>query len=229
MPNPSHIDDQHKVATTTLDHLIVRNRAWARRKTQADPHFFERLLGQQRPAYFWIGCSDSRVPATEIVDLDPGEMFVHRNVANLAPADDPNFAAALTFAVDELRVRDIIVVGHYGCGGIHTAAHGTAADNAVGRWLAPIRALYRQHQAALAAIEQTGAREDRLCELNVAEQVRHLAANPIIARAWANGHDLNIHGLVYGIGDGLIATTCDAISHHDTPFPPTAEPARAFR
>jgi carbonic anhydrase len=133
------------VPAITPDDLLAFNRAWVRRKTQADPAFFQRLVGQQRPDYFWIGCSDSRVPATEIVDLDPGEMFVHRNVANLAPSDDPNFNAALLFAVDVLRVRHIIVVGHYGCGGIRSATE-TGADDPIGRWLSPVRALHHVHR-----------------------------------------------------------------------------------
>lgn len=158
-----------------VDDLLTRNRNWVRRKTFADPSFFKRLVGQQRPRYFWIGCSDSRVPATEIVDLDPGEMFVHRNVGNLAPADDPNFNAALSFAIDTLKVRHVIVVGHYGCGGV-AAAWQPPAATPVGRWLAPLRDLRSHHAAPLASLADDGARRDRLCELNVIEQVRALAA-----------------------------------------------------
>jgi carbonic anhydrase len=205
-------DQQHPACGRggPLDDLIARNRAWVRRKTESDPRFFERLVGQQRPAYFWIGCSDSRVPATEIVDLDPGEMFVHRNVANLAPAGDANFNAALKFAVDELRVRHVIVVGHYGCGGIR-AATDTMADDPVGRWLSPVRALYRRHRSSSRSIHDGGSCEDRLCELNVIDQVGGLSSNPIIASAWAQGRGPTIHGLVYAIGDGLIGSVCDAV------------------
>ena len=131
--------------------LLVRNREWAKRKTRHDPQFFNRLVGQQSPDYFWIGCSDSRVPATEIVDLEPGEMFVHRNVGNLVPTGDINFNAALLFAVDVLRVRHVMVVGHYGCGGIRAARKG-ATDDVVGEWLAPVRSLCREHHGTLSAL-----------------------------------------------------------------------------
>lgn len=203
----THADDR----SGPLDDLIARNRSWVQRKTRADPRFFERLVGQQHPDYFWIGCSDSRVPATEIVDLDPGEMFVHRNVANLAPERDPNFSAALLFAVDVLRVRHVIVVGHYGCGGVH-AAPDAEGNDPIGRWLAPLRALYSRHRSSLMALDSDSVREDRLCELNVVEQVNGLSYNPIITRAWQNGRDLTLHGLIYAIGDGLIGSVCPAIS-----------------
>lgn len=197
-------EDGTAVAETVgggLSSLFDRNRAWAGSKTLDDPGFFKRLLGQQRPRYFWIGCSDSRVPATEIVDLDPGEMFVHRNVANLAHATDPSFSAALQFAVDVLEVEHIIVVGHYGCGGIQ-AAMGDESDDPIGAWLAPIRALHRarDHDTALSA--------DRLCEHNVRSQISGLAANPIVGQAWERGKPLNLHGWVYAIGDGLLQPVC---------------------
>lgn len=184
--------------------LFARNRAWAEAKVRVDPTFFSRLVGQQRPRYFWIGCSDSRVPATEIVDLDPGEMFVHRNVANLAVADDPSFAAALQFAVEVLEVSHIMIVGHYGCGGIQAAMDGETDDH-IGRWLSPIRGLYRDHVHG-----PTGDRGDAeaLCEANVAAQVATLAVNPIIRKAWTGGHDITLHGWVYAIGDGLLHEVC---------------------
>ena len=183
--------------------LLIRNREWAKRKTQDDPQFFNRLVGQQSPDYFWIGCSDSRVPATEIVDFQPGEMFVHRNVGNLVPAGDVNFNAALLFAVDVLRVRHVMVVGHYGCGGIR-AAREAATDDVVGKWLAPVRSLCREYHSTLSALCDERAREDRLCELNVIAQVELLHANPIIGRALQDGRELTIHGLIYAIGDGLL-------------------------
>ncbi|MCP1472176.1 carbonic anhydrase [Sphingobium sp. OAS761] len=188
-----------------LSGLLTRNRAWAAAKTLADPGFFKRLVGQQRPRYFWIGCSDSRVPATEIVDLDPGEMFVHRNVANLTMPTDPNFAAALQFAVDVLKVEHIIVVGHYGCGGIQ-AAMTQASDDAIGAWLAPVRPLYQTGSGTLEV------NADRLCEHNIRAQVAALAANPLVLQAWARHASLTLHGWVYAIGDGLLRPVCSPIS-----------------
>ena len=184
--------------------LFARNRAWAEAKTSSDPTFFSRLVGQQRPRYFWIGCSDSRVPATEIVDLDPGEMFVHRNVANLAVEYDRSFAAALQFAVKVLEVRHIMIVGHYGCGGIQ-AAMDSETDDAIGRWLAPIRRLYRD------GMDGEHADAPALCEANVAAQVAALAVNPIVRDAWAHGRDLTLYGWVYGIGDGLLREVCPPV------------------
>jgi len=185
--------------------LFARNRAWAEAKTGKDPTFFSRLVGQQRPRYFWIGCSDSRVPATEIVDIDPGEMFVHRNVANLTMADDPNFAAALQFAIEALHVEHIIVVGHYGCGGIHAAMEGET-DDAIGAWLKPVRALYREGRDASSPPDA-----DALCERNVIAQVEALAANPLVRGAWARQADLTLHGWAYAIGDGLLRALCDPV------------------
>lgn len=199
--------------------LFDRNRAWADAKTHSDPGFFSRLVGQQRPRYFWIGCSDSRVPATEIVDLDPGEMFVHRNVANLAVAADPSFAAALQFAVEALQVEHVIVVGHYGCGGIGAAMAGET-DDAIGRWLAPVRAVHRAHCRAAVSGAPDAVRADvgadvrdanRLCERNVVAQVAALADNPIIREAWARQAPLALHGWVYAIGDGLLQPVCDPV------------------
>ncbi|AMK23053.1 MULTISPECIES: carbonic anhydrase [Sphingomonadaceae] len=187
-----------------LSTLFDRNRAWADAKTRNDPGFFRRLVGQQRPRYFWIGCSDSRVPATEIVDLDPGEMFVHRNVANLAIAADPNFSAALQFAVDVLNVHHIIVVGHYGCGGIHAAME-NETDDAIGHWLAPVRQLHRRHPCK---VNTDGAAAEALCERNVVAQVDALSVNPLVRAAWAREAPLSLHGWVYRIGDGLLKSLC---------------------
>jgi carbonic anhydrase len=193
-------------STTLLGHLLDRNRAWAARKTQVDPGFFQRLVGQQSPDYFWIGCSDSRVPATEIVDLDPGEMFVHRNVANLARMTDASYTSALEFAVDVLRVGHIIVVGHYGCGGVGAAME-PGGDTTLDRWLDPVRELYRQHEPSLASLPP-GRRHDRLCELNVCSQVQRVAAHPVVLAAWREERDLVVHGWIYSIETGLI--TCAA-------------------
>src|SRR5579875_3800313 len=159
-----------------LDDLIDNNRKWAAEKTRVDPDFFKRLVGQQAPEYFWIGCADSRVPANEIVGLDPGEMFVHRNVANLAPPQDANYLSVLQFAVEVLKVKHIIVVGHYGCGGVRAAVDG-GRRGLVDHWLHPIREVAEEHRAELEAIEGEQARLDRLCELNVMRQVRNVAGD----------------------------------------------------
>ncbi|MBX3488701.1 MAG: carbonic anhydrase [Parvibaculum sp.] len=192
-----------------ISNLFKRNRAWAERKTRSDPGFFKRLVSQQNPHYFWIGCSDSRVPATEIVDLDPGEMFVHRNVANLANVSDPNFSAALEFAVDVLQVRHIIVVGHYGCGGI-AAATSDQTDCEIGRWLIPVRELRKRllHNSPSGEAPHPNA----LCDLNVLAQVEALVLNPIVGAAWARDADLTLHGWVYEIADGLLKRVCTPVS-----------------
>ncbi|WP_158913084.1 carbonic anhydrase [Caulobacter sp. S45] len=183
--------------------LLTRNRAWAERKTSADPGFFKRLTAQQSPAYLWIGCSDSRVPATEIVDLDPGEVFVHRNVGNLAPVDDANYLSVLQYGVQVLKVRHVLVVGHYGCGGV-LAALQPPLQGPVEGWLTPIRQLAFESRAELDALPDDQARHDRLCELNVLAQVRNVAATTLVRDAWAAGEDLTIHGWCYSIGSGLI-------------------------
>src|SRR5579883_213906 len=186
-----------------LDHLKARNRAWAERKTRADGDFFKRLERQQAPEYLWIGCSDSRVPANEIVDLDPGEIFVHRNVANLAPPQDANYLSVLQFAVDVLRVKHILVVGHYGCGGVSAAVDGQRRG-LIDHWLHPIREIYHEHRGTLEAIADQRARLNRLCELNVMRQVRNVALDVFVQDAWARGQELHVHGWVYSIGDGIV-------------------------
>ncbi len=186
-----------------LEHLKANNRAWADRKIAADPSFFKRLVGQQGPEYLWIGCSDSRVPANEIVDLDPGELFVHRNVANLAPPQDANYLSVLQFAVDVLKVKHVMVVGHYGCGGISAAVDGQRRG-LVDHWLHPIREVAHDHRHELEALPGEEARLDRLCELNVIRQVRNVASDVFVQDAWARGQALFVHGWVYSIADGLI-------------------------
>ena len=186
-----------------LDDLKANNRAWAAGKVAADPGFFQRLVRQQAPAYLWIGCSDSRVPANEIVGLDPGEMFVHRNVANLAPPQDANYLSVLQFAVDVLKVKHILVVGHYRCGGVSAAVDGKRRG-LVDHWLHPIREVWLAHQAELEAIPDQNARLDRLCELNVMHQVRNVASDVFVQDAWARGQDLSVHGWIYSVADGLV-------------------------
>ncbi|MEJ0068655.1 MAG: carbonic anhydrase [Pseudomonadota bacterium] len=186
-----------------LDHLKASNRAWAARKIAADTDFFRRLERQQAPEYLWIGCSDSRVPANEIVDLDPGELFVHRNVANLAPPQDANYLSVLQFAVDVLKVKHVMVVGHYGCGGVSAAVDGRRRG-LVDHWLHPIREVRDANRAALDAIPDGRARLDRLCELNVMRQVKNVATDLFVQDAWARGQDLSVHGWVYSLANGLI-------------------------
>jgi carbonic anhydrase len=186
-----------------LDHLKDKNRAWAARKVSADPGFFKRLESQQAPEYLWIGCSDSRVPANEIVDLDPGELFVHRNVANLAPPQDANYLSVLQFAVDVLKVKHIMVVGHYGCGGVRAAVDGKRRG-LVDHWLHPIREVHHEHRHELEAIGDDVARLNRLCELNVIRQVKNVAADVFVQEAWARGQDISVHGWVYSLASGLI-------------------------
>jgi carbonic anhydrase len=185
-----------------LDYLKAKNRAWAARKISADPGFFKRLEGQQAPEYLWIGCSDSRVPANEIVDLDPGELFVHRNVANLAPPQDANYLSVLQFAVDVLKVKHIMVVGHYGCGGITAAVDGKRRG-LVDHWLHPIREIASEHRAELEPLEWP-ARMDRLCELNIMRQVKNVASDVFVQEAWARGQDLWVYGWVYSVANGIL-------------------------
>ncbi|MDE2487960.1 MAG: carbonic anhydrase [Alphaproteobacteria bacterium] len=186
-----------------LDDLKAKNRAWAERKTADDPGYFRRLVGQQAPQYLWIGCSDSRVPATEIVDLDPGEMFVHRNIANLAPPQDANYLSVLQYAVDVLKVRHILVVGHYGCGGIAAAVDG-GRRGLIDHWLHPIRETAHEHRHELEVIPEERERLNRLCELNVVRQVRNVGSDVFVQDAWARGQKISVHGWVYSLETGLI-------------------------
>jgi carbonic anhydrase len=186
-----------------LDHLKANNRVWADRMVAADVGFFRRLVNQQAPEYLWIGCSDSRVPANEIVGLDPGELFVHRNVANLAPPQDANYLSVLQFAVDVLKVKHIIVVGHYGCGGVSAAVDGKRRG-LVDHWLHPIREVFHAHRDELDAIADERTRLDRLCELNVVRQVRNVASDVFVQDAWARGQSLAVHGWVYSLANGLV-------------------------
>ena len=168
-----------------------------------DPEYFRRLSEQQSPEHLWIGCSDSRVPANEVVGLDPGELFVHRNVANLAPSQDANFLSVLQFAVEVLRVRHIIVCGHYGCGGVR-AAISNRRLGLIDHWLSPIRALHDERFEEFNQIVDLDARVNAMCEANVIAQVRSVCSNPFVRDAWARGQTLDVHGWIYSIKDGLI-------------------------
>ena len=186
-----------------LEDLKDNNRNWSRRKTEVDPDFFRRLENQQSPEYLWIGCSDSRVPANEIVGLDPGELFVHRNVANLAPPQDANYLSVLQFAVDVIKVKHIMVVGHYGCGGVRAAVDG-GRRGLVDHWLHPIREVYAANRDELEALDGEKDRWDRLCELNVIRQVQNVASDIFVQDAWARGQSVSVHGWCYRLSNGLI-------------------------
>jgi carbonic anhydrase len=186
-----------------LSHLFANNRAWAAEMTRQDPEFFRRLSGQQTPQYLWIGCSDSRVPANQIVGLLPGEMFVHRNVANVVVHTDLNCLSAIQFAVEVLRVGHVIVCGHYGCGGVLAALR----DEKLGlidNWLRHVQDVRWKHQGQLDALETVAERHARLCELNVIEQVVNVSQTTVVRDAWARGQALAVHGWIYDLRDGLL-------------------------
>jgi carbonic anhydrase len=186
----------------TLRHLFDNNRTWAARITERQPDFFETLARQQSPRYLWIGCADSRVPANEIVGLLPGELFVHRNVANVVVHTDLNCLSVLQFAVDVLRVEHVIVCGHYGCGGIQ-AAYDRRSLGLIDNWLHHVQDVQERHAAAIAATAPHAA-VDRLCELNVIEQARNVCQTTIVRDAWARGQTLSIHSWIYSLRDGLL-------------------------
>ncbi|MGY9019924.1 MAG: carbonic anhydrase [Alphaproteobacteria bacterium] len=186
-----------------LDHLKANNRVWADQMVSDDTNFFQRLENQQAPDYLWIGCSDSRVPANEIVGLAPGELFVHRNVANLAPPQDANYLSVLQYAIDELKVKHILVVGHYGCGGIAAAVDG-GRRGLVDHWLHPIREVNDLYKAELDTLDGEKERLNRLCELNVIRQVKNVATDLFVREAWKRGQALSVHGWVYSLSNGLI-------------------------
>ena len=187
----------------SLQHLLDSNRDWAARQSDRDPEFFLRLSRQQSPRYLWIGCSDSRVPANEIVGLPPGELFVHRNVANVVVHTDLNCLSVMQFAVDVLKVSHIIVCGHYGCSGVRSALSNERlglCDN----WLRHVQDVREQHDARLRELRSGPDRENQLCELNVLEQVTHVCQTSIVNDAWERGQPLEIHGWIYGLTNGLV-------------------------
>jgi carbonic anhydrase len=188
--------------------LLKGNRDYAREMIDKDPDYFKRLSEIQRPDFLWIGCSDSRVPANEITNTPPGEIFVHRNVANIVIQTDTNLLSVLQYAVEVLEVKHVIVCGHYGCGGV-LAAMGNHHLGVVNKWISSIKDVYRFHRMEVDAISSMEARADRLVELNVCEQVNNLAKTSIIQRAWKAHKRPDIHGWVYGLKDGLIKQLCD--------------------
>jgi carbonic anhydrase len=187
----------------SFEKLLLENKAWAADKLQADPNYFERQVREQNPAFFWIGCSDSRVPANEVTNTQPGEIFVHRNVANLVVNTDLNMLSVLQYAVEVLKVKDIIVCGHYGCGGVKAAMYNRSLG-LLNKWLRNIKDIYRIHRDEIDAIENEDLRVDRLVELNVREQVLNLSKTSIVQKSWKNSELPTIHGWVYDIGDGIL-------------------------
>lgn len=200
----------------TLPHLFASNRQWAANMEVRQPGFFKTLSSQQSPEYLWIGCSDSRVPANEIVDLMPGELFVHRNVANLVVHTDLNCLSVVQYAVDVLKAKHIIICGHYGCGGVQAALSG-AKLGLIDNWLQHVQDVYEKHREEVDAFETESERVRRLCELNVQEQVRNLARTSVIQSAWTRGQELSIHAWIYGLKDGLLTALQDSINLANTP------------
>ncbi|MBW7860169.1 MAG: carbonate dehydratase [Rhodocyclaceae bacterium] len=186
-----------------IEQLFENNRAWADDKRASDPAFFSRLANQQSPSYLWIGCSDSRVPANQIVGLAPGEVFVHRNVANLVVHTDLNALSVIQYAVDALKVKHILVVGHYGCGGVGAALNDTRIG-LVNNWLRHVQDIRDQHAARLAEIDDPVRRHDRLCELNVMQQVVNVCQTSVLKDAWEQGQQVCVHGWIYGLCDGQL-------------------------
>ena len=197
--------------TNALNSLFVNNREWADRMSKERPGFFQKLAKQQSPKYLWIGCSDSRVPANEIVGLDPGEVFVHRNVANVVVPSDLNALSVIQFAVEHLRVEHIMVVGHYGCGGVIAAARGTRIG-LVDNWLRHVQDVRLRHRQRLNHLPQAEL-EAVLCEMNVLEQVGNVALSNVMQDAWARGQKIQVHGLIYGLSDGLLKDLHVSMSH----------------
>ena len=187
----------------SIDDLLRGNEAWAERVQAEDPGFFRRLSRQQAPEYLWIGCSDSRVPANQVIDLSPGEVFVHRNIANVVVHTDLNCLSVIQFAVDVLKVKHVLVVGHYGCSGVHAALHRSRLG-LVDNWLRHVTDVAVKHEALLAAMDNEELRHDRLCELNVLEQVTNVCQTTIVRDAWARGQPLAVHGWVYTLRDGRV-------------------------
>lgn len=186
-----------------IDQLFENNRLWADQKRAEDPEYFSRLVGQQSPEYLWIGCSDSRVPANQIVGLEPGEIFVHRNVANQVVHTDLNALSVIQYATDALRVKHILVVGHYGCGGVGAALRNSRLG-LIDNWLRHVQDIRDRHINLLEAIDDASLRHDRLCELNVMQQVLNVCQSSVLREAWERGQNVAVHGWCYALSDGMI-------------------------
>ncbi len=205
-----------------ISDLFARNRAWAAAMVAGDPAFFSKLTAGQAPEYLWIGCSDSRVPANEIIGLPPGEVFVHRNVANVVVHTDLNCLSVLQYAVDVLRVKHVIVCGHYGCGGVQASFEG-ARHGLVDNWLRHVMDVGEKHAAELAALPEE-RRLDRLCELNVVEQAMNICQTTIVEDVWARGQELAVHGVIYSLADGLLRDLRVSAASLDTTDPMWLQP-----
>jgi carbonic anhydrase len=192
-----------------FEKLLLENKAWAREKVEGDPLYFKRLASIQTPEFLWIGCSDSRVPANEITGTEPGEIFVHRNIANLVVNTDVNLLAVLDYAVNILKVKHVIICGHYGCGGVKAAMTNTDYRAVLNMWLRNIKDVYRLHSNELEAISNEDLRADRLVELNVREQINNLVKTSIIQRAWKEDRRPILHGWVYGLANGILKPMMD--------------------
>ena len=186
-----------------VEYLIARNADWAAERVEQDPDYFKRLSGPQHPRYLWIGCSDSRVPANVIAGLEPGEVFVHRNIANLMHPGDLNCLSVLQYAVEALKIQKIIVCGHYGCGGVNAAVD-ERRHGLIDHWLQPIRDIAERSTDEMSQLADEVQRLNRLCELNVIAQVRRVAETPIVRDAWSRGQELSVHGLIYGLSNGRL-------------------------
>jgi carbonic anhydrase len=204
--------DRPLINVNSLDHLFENNRAWAAGMTRQDPDFFRRLSAQQSPRYLWIGCSDSRVPANQIVGLMAGDMFVHRNVANVVVHTDLNCLSAIQFAVDALRVENIIVCGHYGCGGVLAALQDSSLG-LIDNWLRHVQDVQNKHRAEIDPLKTENERHRRLCELNVIEQATSVSQTTIVRDAWLRGQSVTVHGWIYDIADGLLRDLEVSVDH----------------
>lgn len=211
--------------SNSLDQLFESNRSWREARLREDPSYFEKLASQHAPRYLWIGCADARVPANEILGLPPGEVFVHRNIANLVVHSDFNAQSVIQFAVDVLKVEHIMVVGHYGCAGVGASIRGTRIGLA-DYWLYHVRDVFDRYSERLNAIPTMSERSDRLCELNVLEQVVNVGQSDVVQDAWGRGQQLTVHGWVYGVGDGLLrdlGLTLSDKGHLDAAMPDAVE------
>jgi carbonic anhydrase len=209
-------------STSPLRNLLQNNRRWAASEVERDPDFFNRLAVQAAPEYLWIGCSDSRVPANELLGLAPGDVFVHRNIANVVVHSDLNCLSVLQFAIDVLKVKHVIIVGHYGCKGVHAAMMGTRVG-LVDNWLRHVHDVHQKHERYMGTVVNEQRRSERLVELNVVEQVSNVCATTIVQDAWERGQELTVHGWVYGINDGKLQDMGIAVNALDQLAPAVAQ------
>jgi carbonic anhydrase len=217
-----NIMESLKNSTSPLRGLLENNRRWAESEVERDPEFFSRLANQAAPEYLWIGCSDSRVPANELLGLLPGDVFVHRNIANVVVHSDLNCLSVLQFAIDVLKVKHVIIVGHYGCKGVHAAMTGTRVG-LVDNWLRHVHDVHQKHERYMGTVVNEQKRSERLVELNVVEQVSNVCATTIVQDAWERGQELTVHGWVYGINDGKLQDMGIAVNALDQLAPAVAK------